>query len=76
MTWVWMAQDFSDGSLQIDELAIKFDSVEAADEFKLQFDGAKELDSEAEVQTSEDNALQPNANPDGGGQCIAGQPST
>jgi len=39
--WVWCAQDFSEGDLAVEELALKFGSVELAASFKEAFDAAK-----------------------------------
>ena len=39
--WCWSAQDFSDGEASVDKLAARFQTVEAAQQFKKDFEAAK-----------------------------------
>jgi len=39
--WVWCAQDFSDGELAVEQLALKFGTVELAKQFQEAFEKAK-----------------------------------
>jgi Ran-binding protein 1 len=41
--WVWMAQDFSEDQVSIEQLALKFGTPEKANEFQKHFNEAKEL---------------------------------
>ena len=46
--WCWSAQDFSeDGSGVVEKLAARFNSVEAAKEFKAAFDAARVFNEKA-----------------------------
>lgn len=49
--WVWLAQDFSDGEAQAEELALKFGTSELAGKFKEAFEDAKRQNAEAEANT-------------------------
>jgi len=45
--WVWMAQDFAEGELAVEQFALKFGTPEKAQGFKEAFENAKKLNSEA-----------------------------
>merc|ERR1712087_588873 len=44
--WVWTAQDFSEGQMEVEKLALKFGTVELAQQFKDAFDDAKAQNAE------------------------------
>lgn len=53
-TWLWMAQDFSENEVSIEQFALKFGNVEKAKEFETAFNGAKEASKVlAETKTEE-----------------------
>ena len=45
--WVWMAQDFAEGELVVEQFALKFGTPEKAQGFKEAFEKAKMLNAEA-----------------------------
>merc|ERR1712014_10986 len=46
-TWVWCAQDYADGKLEVEKLALKFGTSELASSFKEAFEDAKCRNQEA-----------------------------
>jgi Ran-binding protein 1 len=47
--WVWMAQDFAEGELAVEQFALKFGTPEKAKEFEKSFNEAKKLNEGAMV---------------------------
>ena len=45
--WVWMAQDFAEGELVVEQFALKFGTPEKAQGFKEAFEKAKQINAEA-----------------------------
>ena len=43
--WVWMAQDFAEGELVVEQFALKFGTPEKAKEFAAAFETAKDLNA-------------------------------
>lgn len=50
-TWIWMANDFSEGDARLEQLAAKFKSPELAEEFKLKFEECQTLLLDIPLQT-------------------------
>ena len=45
--WVWMAQDFAEGELVVEQFALKFGTPEKAQGFKEAFEKAKKMNADA-----------------------------
>ena len=45
--WVWMAQDFAEGELVVEQFALKFGTPEKAQGFKEAFEKAKQINADA-----------------------------
>jgi hypothetical protein len=45
--WVWMAQDFAESELVVEQFALKFGTPEKAQGFKEAFEKAKQMNAEA-----------------------------
>jgi hypothetical protein len=53
--WVWMAQDFAEGELAVEQFALKFGTPEKAQGFKEAFENSKKLNAEAMGATSKED---------------------
>ncbi len=63
--WVWMAQDFAEGELVVEQFALKFGTPEKAQGFKEAFEKAKRMNAEAmgETESSPESAKNDSTSP-------------
>lgn len=59
--WVWMAQDFADGELVVEQFALKFGNPEKAASFHVAFEDAKVRNAKAMPKTTEKVETEPPA---------------
>jgi len=71
--WVWMAQDFAEGELVVEQFALKFGTPEKAQGFKEAFEKAKQMNAEA---MGGDKAQSPKSTKEGSSSPKASSPKS